>query len=194
MRRVDKGSVNARHGEGLQLMLILPLRQGTELVGQVGEQQGAKRGIAGNQVVHSLLGQLIRHHLLGCHEAAAHFACHQPPTVEAVVRAERGQRLVAIKLLDEALDDDKQVSGLSAQGQNGLALGKIGNIHAVANQTLLFERQTVKRGGRKIESTWHARYFPHSPCTLLTHHPHGQDAGLVPARSIKPGIPLQIGS
>jgi hypothetical protein len=125
MRGMDKCSVHPGHGQGLQLMPILPLRQGTELVGQVGEQQGAKGRIA--EAIRSLTACLANWYATTSSVATKRLLT-LPATSPRPSKQSSGpnvvKRLVAIKLLDKALDDDKQVSGLSAQGQNGLALGK----------------------------------------------------------------------
>ena len=59
------------------------------LCGQVGEQQRAEGRVARDQRADRCLRQLVGHHLLGCHEAAARPARHQRAAVEAIARARR---------------------------------------------------------------------------------------------------------
>ena len=150
-----KGLVHPRHAQRLQLVLAVPLGQGTEFVREVGEQQRAESGVGRDQLADGLLLQRVGHHLLTGHEAAADLARHQRAAVKAVIGAIGGHHLAAVELLDEALDDDKQVGGCGVQVQHRLVGAEIGDVHMVAHQLLLGGAQAVKRRGLEVEGIRH---------------------------------------
>jgi hypothetical protein len=197
-----------RHGQGLQLMPVLPLRQGTELVGQVREQQGAKRRIA--EAIRSLTACLASWYATTS-SAATNRLLTLPATSPRPSKQSSGpnvvKRLVAIKLLHEPLDDDKQVCGLRPQGQNGLAAGESrphprcpGPAAAPpASEQSNGEAEKLNALGMQRLNRFNAeftRFFHCQPpgfTDAVT--PSRQDAwALVPPGSFKPGIPLQIGA
>jgi hypothetical protein len=127
---------------------LLALAGGAELGAQVGEQQRAKGGVGGNQLLHRVARQRVGHHLLGGDEAAAGLARHQAATVEAVVGPVGGGQLLAVELVDVTLDDDEQMRGHGiAHVQNHFARAEIDHVHVVAHQALLVLRQAVERRG-----------------------------------------------
>lgn len=66
---------------------------GAQLVGQLGEEQGAEGRVVRDQAVHHLARQLVGDVLLGRHETAADLAGHQAAAVEGVVGPVAGHRL-----------------------------------------------------------------------------------------------------
>ena len=164
MRGAHKGFIDPRHRQRLQLVPALPLGQGAELVGQVGKQQRAKGDIGSNQVADRLPGQLVGNHFFCRHESAADLARHQSPAVKVVVWAIGGDHFIAVELLDESLDDDKQVRWLRTKRQNRGTLRKIGNVDIAIHQALLILGQTVKRRSGKVKCAGHAELPNVVPC------------------------------
>ena len=133
----------------------MALAGGAELGAQVREQQRAKGGVGGNQLLHRLARQRVGHHLFGGDEAAAGLARHQAATVEAVVGPVGGGQLVGVELVDVTLDDDEQMGRHGAHVQNHFVRAEIDHVHMVAHQALLVLRQAVERRGAEVEGVRH---------------------------------------
>ena len=145
VHRAQEGFAHAREAQRRQLARLLALCQHAELVAQVGEQQRAKGGVAGNQLDHRLPSELVGHHFLRRHKAAADAPGHQAAPVKAIVWPQRGHHLALVHLLHVAFDDDEQVRRRGAGLQNHGLLREVGNVHTAAHLAPLVRVQAVER-------------------------------------------------
>ena len=160
MRRAQEGLVDAGHRQRLQLVLAAALGQRPQLVRQIGEQQRAEGDVRGDQRRDRLLREPVGHHLLDGDEAAAGATGHQRAAVEAVVGAVAALLLVAVPLLDMALDQHEQMGRLLAGRQDDRALAEILDVDAAAHPVALVGVQAVEGRGGKVEGAGHGAMSP----------------------------------